>query len=62
MKLIDLMKKGGEIMVESAEVYISKIIQYSSMGQKSFAEALCAEAIRFYPEKENQFKVALNSK
>lgn len=49
-------------MVESAEVYISKIIQFSSMGQKSFAEALCAEAIRFYPEKENQFKAALNSK
>lgn len=50
------------IMAESAQVYIDKIRQYSSMGQKSFAEALCAEAIRFYPEKEKQFKDALNFK
>lgn len=49
-------------MAESAEVYLSKIKQYSSMGQKSFAEALCTEAIRFYPEKESQFRAALNSR
>lgn len=50
------------MMAESAEVYLSKIKQYSSMGQMSFAKALCQEAIRFYPEKENQFIAALNSK